>query len=224
MPNPCVCEQEHPEHRIVVTGGPGAGKTAVLELVARYLCKHVRVLPEAASLLFRGGFPRQEAPSAKRAVQRAIFHVQRELEAVAAGGPIPAITLCDRGTLDGLAYWPGRSEELLEQVGTTRDNELARYAAVVHLRTPSAAFGYNHQNALRTESEVLAAEIDERIERAWAGHPRRFIIASQPDFLTKAAEAIARLRAELPDCCKPHLPVGQGHAAAMAASASSQAT
>jgi AAA domain len=204
MPNGCLCQEEHPDKRIVLTGGPGAGKTAVLELVGRYLCRHVRVLPEAASLLFRGGFPREEIAESKRAAQRAIFHVQRELEALASGGPVPAITLCDRGTVDGLAYWPGPPEEMLEQLGTTRQNELSRYAAVIHLRTPSAALGYNHQNALRTESEILAAEIDRRIELAWAGHPRRFFVASHPDFLTKAAEAIARLRAELPDCCQSH--------------------
>jgi predicted ATP-binding protein involved in virulence len=30
--------------RIVITGGPGAGKTAVLELARRDLCKHIDVL------------------------------------------------------------------------------------------------------------------------------------------------------------------------------------
>ena len=34
--------------RIVLTGGPGGGKTAVLEVVRRHFCEHVVVLPEAA--------------------------------------------------------------------------------------------------------------------------------------------------------------------------------
>jgi nucleoside-triphosphatase THEP1 len=42
--------------RVVLTGGPGGGKTAVLELVQRTLCEHVKVLPEAAGMVFRGGF------------------------------------------------------------------------------------------------------------------------------------------------------------------------
>ena len=40
---------------MVLTGGPGAGKTAVLEVVRRTFCEHVTVLPEAASILFMGG-------------------------------------------------------------------------------------------------------------------------------------------------------------------------
>ena len=75
---------------IVLTGGPGAGKTAVLEIVSRMLNHHIAVLPEGASLLFAGGFPRQDSPAARRAAQRAIFHVQHELSAGLGGrqGPL----------------------------------------------------------------------------------------------------------------------------------------
>lgn len=31
--NPCICHARHDRRRIVLTGGPGAGKTAVLELI-----------------------------------------------------------------------------------------------------------------------------------------------------------------------------------------------
>ena len=44
----CECDQPHVPRRVVLTGGPGAGKTAVLELVRRSLCRHVRILPESA--------------------------------------------------------------------------------------------------------------------------------------------------------------------------------
>ena len=64
----------------MLTGGPGAGKTAVLELALRSLCKHVAVLPEAAAIVFGGGFPRRTSVPARKAAQRAIFHVQRESE------------------------------------------------------------------------------------------------------------------------------------------------
>lgn len=37
----------HKRKTIVLTGGPGAGKTAVLELVRQQFCAHVEVLPEA---------------------------------------------------------------------------------------------------------------------------------------------------------------------------------
>ncbi len=44
---------------VVLTGGPGAGKTAILEILRRSLCPCVAVLPEAASILFGGGFWRR---------------------------------------------------------------------------------------------------------------------------------------------------------------------
>jgi hypothetical protein len=198
----CNCRQRHGERRVVVTGGPGAGKTALLELLRRQLCEHVRVLPEAASVLFAGGFPRESTVGSRKAAQRAIFHVQSQLECLTGPEGPPAVTLCDRGTLDGLAYWPGLPAEMLAEVGTTREAELARYALVLHLRTPSAALGYNHDNVLRTESAVAAAEIDRGIELAWQGHPNRVFVASQRDFFAKVTEALGHLVGQLPSCCR----------------------
>jgi predicted ATPase len=198
---PCPCTETHPARRIVLTGGPGAGKTAVLELVRHALCEHVRIIPEAAGVVFGGGFPRELDLEARRAAQRAIFYVQRELEA-AAQATNPAIVLCDRGTVDGVAYWPG-PDDLWSEVGTTLDEQLARYAAVLHLRTPDEA-GYDHSNPLRVETALEARAIDERIAAAWQRHPRRFEIPSTPDFVGKAARAVELLRAELPRCCFQH--------------------
>jgi predicted ATPase len=134
---PCACREPHPLKRVVLTGGPGAGKTAVLELIRQSLCEHVVVLPEAAGIVFGGGFPRTQSVPVRSAAQRAIFFVQRELEA-AAGSTNPAIVLCDRGTVDGAAYWPG-PDTLWSSVGVTRADEIARYDTVIHLRTPAAA-------------------------------------------------------------------------------------
>jgi hypothetical protein len=195
----------HAGRRIVLTGGPGAGKTAVLELIKKHFCKHVRVLPEAAGILFGGGFPREPSENARRAAQRAIFHVQRQLEMLTETADVPAITLCDRGTLDGIAYWPGPPEEMLIELATTRTVELARYDAVIHLRTPAASLGYDHSNSLRVEPAAVAAEIDARIEAAWRGHPHRFLVESRQDFLTKAADALRLVRDELPACCRAHV-------------------
>jgi predicted ATPase len=211
---PCECAAAHDRRRVVLTGGPGAGKTAVLELIRRSFCEHVKVLPEAAGIVFGGGFPREEDLECKRAAQRAIFHVQRELENTG-DSHNPTIVLCDRGTLDSLAYWPGPTEEFCPAVGTTRAEQLARYDAVIHLRTPPLDHGYNHQNPLRTESAAVAAEIDERILRAWEGHPRRYVIESTASFLDKAAEAVALVRREIPECCRGHvIPALSEHAKA----------
>jgi predicted ATPase len=201
----CGCSDSHERRRIVLTGGPGAGKTAVLEMVRRSLCQHVHVLRESASIVFGGGFPREDDHrECLRAAQRAIFHVQRELEVI---GDVhgPAIVLCDRGTIDGLAYWPGPIDDFWASTGATWDGELARYDAVIHLRTPSPLQGYNHANPLRTESASTAAEIDARILDVWERHPRRHIVESTSDFFEKAAAALAILRAEMPECCSRNL-------------------
>ena len=200
----CECAEPHERRRVVLTGGPGAGKTAVLELIRQSFCEHVKVLPEAAGILYGGGFPREDDPECKRAAQRAIFYVQRELEN-AGDSHNPTIVLCDRGTLDGLAYWPGPIDDFWPSVGTTLAEQLARYDAVIHLRTPSPDGGYNRQNPLRTESALVAAEIDSRILQAWQAHPHRFVVASTPQFLDKAAEALEILRAQLPECCRRHV-------------------
>ncbi len=195
----CSCTSEHTPRRVVVTGGPGAGKTALLELVRHAVCRHVHILPESAGVVFGGGFPREDDPPCRQAAQRAIFHVQRELEAVG-DAHRPAIVLCDRGTVDGVAYWPGDPAEFWSNLHTDPQRELARYDAVIHLRTPPAG-RYNHRNPLRTETAAAAAAIDERILQAWSSHPRRFVIESSPRFIEKAMRAIEVLHAELPECC-----------------------
>jgi predicted ATPase len=203
----CECAETHERRRVVLTGGPGAGKTAVLELIRQSFCEHVKVLPEAAGVVFGGGFPREDDPECKRAAQRAIFYIQCELEN-AADSHNPTIVLCDRGTLDGLAYWPGSVDDFWLSLRTTLAEQLARYHAVIHLRTPSPEDGYNRQNPLRTESAVMAAKIDGRILQAWQAHPRRFVVEPTSDFLDKAAKTLEILRAEMPECCKTHVVPG----------------
>lgn len=205
MTLPCACSRVHEPRRVVLTGGPGAGKTAVLELVRRSLCRHVKVLPEAASIIFGGGFPREDDPEGRRAAQRAIYHVQRELEALA-DAHRPAIVLCDRGTVDGLAYWPGPEAEFWRSFATTASAESSRYETVIHLRTPAGLEGYNHANPVRTESPAEAARIDERLLQAWHHHPRRLVVPSSIDFIDKATRALEILKGELPECCAGHLP------------------
>src|SRR5262249_33672328 len=107
--------------------------------------------------------------------------------------------------VDGLAYWPGPAESYWAEFGTTREAEIQRYAAVIHLRTPALGQGYNLSNPLRIETAAEAAAIDQRIAEAWSGHPRRFFIENSQDFLDKAARALALIRAEVPTCCSAHL-------------------
>jgi predicted ATPase len=189
------------QRRIVLTGGPGAGKTAVLELARRVFCHHVATLKEAASIVFGGGFPREPDDSARRAAQRAIFHVQVELERMVEDRHDALLVLCDRGTVDGLAYWPGDGESFWRSLGTSLEDQLARYDAVIHLRPPPAGDGYEKQG-IRLESATEAAHLDARIMEAWARHPRRFMIESTHDFLEKVSRTIALIGEELPPACR----------------------
>jgi predicted ATPase len=202
MTAPVSCHTNE-RRRIVITGGPGAGKTAVLELIRQSLCEGVVIVPEAAGIIFGGGFPRRADFAARRAAQRAIYFVQRELEAVADTGE-SRVALCDRGVVDSAAYWPGPGT-LWESVGISRETAFARYDAVIHLRVPDEAHGYTRQNPLRTESATEAMAIDQRILDAWDGHPRRHVIGANSDFLVKATRALELLRLELPECCRGHV-------------------
>lgn len=203
----CDCaERQHVVRLVAITGGPGAGKTALLETARRHLCSHVLVLPESAGIVFGGGFPRHDSAGGLRASQRAIFHIQREMERLVCDEAQAAIALCDRGTLDALAYWPGEPTEFWEEVSSSVEAELNRYIAVIHLEVPDATQGYERfSNRLRIESNDEARRIDERIRLAWQQHPNRFGVSASLDFLDKIAQGLATIRAQLPDCCREHV-------------------
>jgi predicted ATPase len=200
---PCDCTDKHQLRRVVLTGGPGAGKTAVLELIRLFFCTHLKTLKESAGIVFGGGFPRGETVVLRQAAQKAIYHVQRELE-FTADAENAAIVLCDRGTVDSAAYWVGPGD-VWSSVGTSHSGELRRYHSVIHLRTPTAPDAYGRENPLRIESLEEAAAIDARIAEAWSAHPRKFVVEATPDFLTKATRTLAILRDELPECCRHHV-------------------
>ncbi|MCZ7687405.1 MAG: ATP-binding protein [Sandaracinaceae bacterium] len=191
--------------RVVVTGGPGGGKTALLEVVQRYFCEHVVVLPGGGLHRVRGGFPRRSSDAARRGAQLAIYHVQDQLERIEVAERRAAVVLCDRGVVDGAAYWPDGSQEYWSAVGEARASALARYAAVIHLRTPALDRGYDHSNPLRTESAIEAARIDERIAALWEGHPRCVVIESADDFVAKLRRALDAIGEHVPSCCRAHV-------------------
>lgn len=206
---PIVCEK-HCDHSlnkngsrlIVITGGPGAGKTAVLEMAKKVLCEHVAILPEAASIVFGGGFWRLQSTTAKVAAQSAIFHIQVEMENLVIRENKWTVGLCDRGTLDGLAYWPNGEDTFWEMTRSQASQEYQKYSAVIHLRSPSDQFGYNQKNPLRIENSLQASSIDEKIAQAWAGHENYHVIASTENFLTKAQIAMKLISKYIPDCCQ----------------------
>jgi predicted ATPase len=184
------------KRRIVLTGGPGGGKTTAADLFRREMGDHIIIVPEAATLLFSGGFPRSNEPHAKRAAQRAMFHVQRNLEDVQSARFPERILLCDRGTVDGAAYWPDDGEDFFSALGTTREAEYTRYDAVLFFE--SAAVGglevVEGGNPVRTESIDSAAAIDARLRECWADHPNFVLIPHETSFFHKMARALQALQ------------------------------
>lgn len=181
--------------RIVFTGGPGGGKTTAADLFRRELGESFVIVPETASLLFLAGFPRTEDAQSVRATQAAIFHVQRNLEDVQTAHYPERILLCDRGTVDGGAYWPGGADEFYASLGTTLDAELARYAAVLFFE--SAAVGgiaIEGGNRARIETIGEAAALDQKLRRIWSRHPRFHLVPHDVSFLRKMQVGLDKLR------------------------------
>lgn len=181
--------------RIVVTGGPGGGKSTAAELFRRELGERVVVVPESATLLFGGGFPRHPTPLAREAAQRAIFHVQRNLEDVQAAAYPERILLCDRGTIDGAAYWPEQHGDFFAAMGTSLEAELARYDGVIFLES-AAAGGHSIEggNPTRVETNPEAARLDVALRAVWQRHPRFVFIPNHRSFFAKLQQGLDALR------------------------------
>lgn len=180
--------------RIVVTGGPGAGKTTAADLLRRELGERIVVVPEAATMLFGGGFPRRGEASARRAAQCAIYHVQRNVEDVQFAAYPGRILLCDRGTVDGAAYWPDGADGFFKTLGTTREVELARYDAVIFFE--SAATAGRHVeggNPVRVESIEEAASLDRALFGLWSDHKRFFFVPNERSFFKKITLGLAAM-------------------------------
>jgi predicted ATPase len=182
--------------RIALTGGPGGGKTTAADLLRRELGSRVVVVPESATILFAGGFPRSSHWDANRAAQSAIFHVQRNLEDVQSALYPERVLLCDRGTVDGEAYWQDGADSFFQSLGTTLEAELCRYDAVVFFETAAVAgMSIEGGNPVRCESLAQAVELDGRLRALWAQHPRFTLVPHSPSFLKKIVGALGILEA-----------------------------
>lgn len=182
--------------KIVLTGGPSGGKTTLLDALKKELGPGVSVVPEAASILYRGGFPRGKTSKSLIHTQKAIYYTQKELEDLIDVQSSAPLLICDRGSLDSIAYWPHSEGNFFETMGTAREQELSRYDWVLHLDTASANF-YDGANPIRTESYDEAWSLNQKIKQAWKGHPRRIVISQNDDFLGKMAKSVALISAIL---------------------------
>lgn len=175
--------------KIAITGGPSGGKTTLIETLKKEFGSKISIVPEAASILYSGGFPRKKTEISKKHTQRAIYFTQKELELIIQNESPEALIVCDRGSLDSIAYWPSLEDDFLTNISSSKDIELSRYDWVIHLDT--ADFDdYDTSNPIRTETYEEAITLNEKIKMAWNGHKQRIIITSNDDFLIKMTKSI----------------------------------
>jgi len=185
----------HPPFRIALSGGPGGGKTTSADLFRREIGDSVVIVPEAATILFQGGFPRATQPNALRHIQSAIYHVQRHLEDEYGALYPDRILLCDRGTIDGAAYWPGTEEEYFAVHHTTRAAELARYDAVIFFETAAVGgLSIEGGNPIRNESLNQAIALDAKLRALWSHHPTFSLVPHHDSFLQKITYGLHTLQ------------------------------
>jgi predicted ATPase len=181
--------------RIVLTGGPGGGKTTALDLIRREFSGKIATVPEAATMIFSGGIERSNNNQVLKAQQTAIFYLQKHLENIQRATFEHSIILCDRGSLDGLAYWPDGPDEFFKAMNTNLEDELARYDAVIFFESAAkSGESIKSNNPIRNESENSAIILDDKLQAIWSQHPNFNLINSDESFINKVMFGITTIQ------------------------------
>lgn len=188
--------------RIVLTGGPCAGKTTALVRITEYFSNRgykVFTIPEVPTLYSLGGWSyltpnRDLYYEGERAILETQLALEDSFMRLAETCQKPVLIVCDRGTLDISAYIsPEMWNDITEKAGTDTNALRNRYDAVLHL--VSAADGAEQYyttatNAARYEQMNeeglrIARELDKKVIKAWTGHPHLRVINNNDDFNAK---------------------------------------
>lgn len=181
--------------KIVITGGPGGGKTTALDLFSREFNSQSKVVPEAATLLFKNGINREVSTERIKIVQQAIFNLQITMENIFETLNQNVLLVCDRGTLDGLAYWPGAEEDFFKSINSTFDDELSRYDGVIFFETAAKkTHHFSSNNPYRIEGIERAIELDDKLKKVWSSHPQFTLISSTESFVDKITHGVNAIK------------------------------
>lgn len=191
-------------HKIVITGGPCAGKTTALSWIQNaFMERGYRVLfvAETATELITGGVT-PEACSSIAEFQMLLHRLQFEKEKIyeeASSGmdDEKILIVCDRGALDNKAYL-GNDEynSMISRLGVSEVDLRDGYDAVFHLVTAAKGAAEHYttvNNTARRETVEEAADVDDRIISAWTGHPHFRVIDNSTDFETKMKRLIVEI-------------------------------
>ena len=196
--------------KIVLTGGPCAGKTTALVKINEYFSGmgyKVFMVPEVPTLYSQGGWNyltpnRNLYYEGERAILETQLALEDSFQRLAEVCTKPVLMVCDRGTMDISAYMkPEEWEEITAMCGSDSNRLRERYDAVLHL--VSAADGAEQYyttatNAIRYENADeeglrLARELDKKVIKAWTGHPHLRVINNHDDFDAKLNRVIKEI-------------------------------
>ena len=195
-------------HKIVLTGGPCAGKTTGMSWIQNAFVKlgyRVLFVPETAMELITGGVA-PDTCGTNLTYQLCQMHLQLEKERVfeaaarsMAGEKI--LIVCDRGTVDNKAYMTGEEYiQVLEAFHTDEIQLRDNYDAVFHLVTAAkgdARYYTTANNQARTETPEEAVALDDMMIAAWTGHPHLRVIDNCDNFEDKLKNLIREIRSFL---------------------------
>jgi predicted ATPase len=133
--------------KVVLTGGPCAGKTSVQDALKNHFSSRVLCIPEVATLLMKNDFPQlgadpEYAPrwhQALMAVSVPLYIGYEDMYALFADKHKTPLIVSDRGILDCTAYLEGGKEALLAKFPYSLAEIHARYDLVIHLESLATA-------------------------------------------------------------------------------------
>jgi len=194
--------------KIVLTGGPCAGKTTTNERIEEFFDKlgyTVYTLPEAATLFIKAGADfltsdRKHYFDIHKSMMLFLLQMEDSFYQMALSSGRPALIVNDRGAMDLSAYMkPEDWQELLHEIGKTEEELMGRYKAVFHLCTTAKGAQHSYtlsNNSARMEETLAeAVEVDNNLIKAWEKHPNLHLIKSE-EFVKDKIDNVLRGIAE----------------------------
>ena len=190
--------------KIVLTGGPCAGKTTALGRIKtefEALGYTVLTVAETATEMITGGVaPWTCGESADFQKLRLELQLEKESVFFRAARTMErekVLIVCDRGALDSVSYMSGETfREALAQLGKSETELRDSYDAVFHLVT-SAKGSMDHfrtgEGTGRNEDAQRAAELDDKLISAWCGNPHMRVIGCRDSFEEKMDRLIMEI-------------------------------
>ena len=196
--------------KIVLTGGPCAGKTtALVRVIEHFNSRGFKVfcIPEVPTIYSLAGWNyltpnRQLYFEGERAILETQLALEDHFMRLASVCAKPVLIVCDRGAMDISAYIaPEEWDSICGEAGTNSNVLRERYDAVLHL--VSAADGAEQYYTTATNSTRyekadeeglrIARELDKKVIKAWTGHPHLRVINNHDDFERKMQRVLREI-------------------------------